>query len=139
MVNHPDVVPLSDASQELDDRLSRRFIALDPKGYFLIKVDHAAAELVLEHYGNTIDEKGLAHDSETGEVLSCKGVMDQGNRPLCIEGSPRNRLGSNSLKGKALTRSVVWIMRCIWGGSCRKLSSVCGTARLMCRTEMVRG
>ena len=77
MVNHPDVVPLSEAFQELDDRLSRRFIALDPKGYFLIKVDHAAAELVLEHYGNTIDEKGLAHDSETGEVLSCKG----GNGP----------------------------------------------------------
>ena len=77
MVNHPDVVPLFEAFQELDDRLSRRFIALDPKGYFLIKVDHAVAELVLEHYGNTIDEKGLAHDSETGEVLSCKA----GNGP----------------------------------------------------------
>ena len=40
-------------------------------------MDADAGELVLEHYGNTIDEKGLARDSETGEVLSCKG----GNGP----------------------------------------------------------
>ncbi|MBM5810043.1 MAG: DUF4346 domain-containing protein, partial [Cyanobacteria bacterium M_surface_9_m1_291] len=33
----------------LDARLSQRFIALDPAGYFLIKVDHGAAELVVEH------------------------------------------------------------------------------------------
>ena len=37
------------------------------------KVDADAGELVLEHYGNTIDDKGLARDSDTGEVLSCKG------------------------------------------------------------------
>ena len=42
-----------------------------------MKVDHTSAELVLEHYGNTIDERGLARDSETGEVPSCKG----GNAP----------------------------------------------------------
>ena len=54
----------------LDQRLSQRFIALDPSGYFLIKLDRDAAELVLEHFGNTIDEKGLARDSDTGEVLS---------------------------------------------------------------------
>ena len=72
-----EVVSRAEALEELDDRLSQRFIALDPKGYFLIKVDHAAEELVLEHYGNTIDDKGLAHDPETGEVLSCKG----GNGP----------------------------------------------------------
>ena len=56
----------------MDERLSQRFIALDPSGYFPIKVDHSASELVLEHYGNTIDEKGLARDDETGEILSCK-------------------------------------------------------------------
>ena len=76
MAKLSEVVSRSEARAELDDRLSQRFIALDPKGYFLIKVDHASAELVLEHYGNTIDDKGLAHDPETGEVLSCKG----GNR-----------------------------------------------------------
>ena len=73
MAKLSEVVSRSEARAELDDRLSQRFIALDPKGYFLIKVDHASAELVLEHYGNTIDDKGLAHDPETGEVLSCKG------------------------------------------------------------------
>ena len=77
MAKLSEVVSRSEARTELDDRLSQRFIALDPKGYFLIKVDHASAELVLEHYGNTIDDKGLAHDPETGEVLSCKG----GNGP----------------------------------------------------------
>lgn len=57
----------------LDARLSQRFIALDPAGYFLIRVDHSSAELVVEHYGNGIDERGLATDPETGEVLSCRG------------------------------------------------------------------
>ena len=69
--------PLSPAQQSecaaLDATLSQRFIALDPAGYFLIKVDHAAGELVVEHYGNGIDERGLATDPETGEVLSCRG------------------------------------------------------------------
>ena len=68
--------PLSPEQQResaaLDDRLSQRFIALDPAGYCLIKVDHAAAELVLEHYSNTIDARGLATDPDTGEVLSCR-------------------------------------------------------------------
>ena len=77
MVNTPEAPAFAQRLQALDERLSQRFIALDPKGYFLIKVDHAAAELVLEHYGNTIDENGLARDDETGEVLSCKG----GNGP----------------------------------------------------------
>ena len=77
MVNTPEAPAFAERLQALDERLSQRFIALDPKGYFLIKVDHAAAELVLEHYVNTIAEKGLAHDPETGEVLSCKG----GNGP----------------------------------------------------------
>ena len=59
--------------QVLDEQLSQRFIALDPAGYFLIKLDSAAAELVVEHYANGLDERGLATDPDTGEVLSCKG------------------------------------------------------------------
>lgn len=57
----------------LDEALSGRFIALDPSGYFLIKVDVAAGELIAEHYANGIDERGLATDPESGEVLSCRG------------------------------------------------------------------
>jgi hypothetical protein len=59
--------------RSLDEDLSQRFIALDPEGYFLIRVDPAAGELVAEHYANAIDERGLATDPETGEVLSCRG------------------------------------------------------------------
>jgi dihydropteroate synthase len=60
--------------QELDGRLSKRFIALDPEGYFLIKLDRAAGELIAEHYGNGIDERGLATDPDTGEVIRCRGT-----------------------------------------------------------------
>ena len=59
--------------QALDEELSRRFIALDPAGYFLIRVDAEAQELVAEHYGNDIDERGLATDPESGEVIGCRG------------------------------------------------------------------
>ncbi len=60
--------------QKLDESLSQRFIALDPSGYFLIRVDSQQQELVAEHYGNTIDERGLARDPETGEVIRCQGA-----------------------------------------------------------------
>jgi dihydropteroate synthase len=60
--------------RSLDERLSQRFIALDPAGYFLIKLDLDAGELIAEHYGNGIDERGLATDPETGEVISCRGA-----------------------------------------------------------------
>ncbi|MFM7286889.1 MAG: DUF4346 domain-containing protein [Cyanobium sp.] len=60
--------------RELDDRLSQRFIALDPAGYFLIKLDRAAGELIAEHYANSIDERGLATDPDSGEVISCRGA-----------------------------------------------------------------
>jgi dihydropteroate synthase len=60
--------------RSLDERLSQRFIALDPAGYFLIKLDLDAGELIAEHYGNGIDERGLATDPDTGEVISCRGA-----------------------------------------------------------------
>jgi hypothetical protein len=69
--------PLQDSEvkcrQELDQSLSQRFIALDPAGYFLISIDTQRQELVAELYGNTIDERGLATDPETGEVIRCRG------------------------------------------------------------------
>lgn len=66
----------------LDEQLSQRFIQLDPSGYFLIKVDAVACELVAELYGNGIDDRGLATDPETGEVLACRG--SQPRQPLAI-------------------------------------------------------
>ncbi len=57
----------------LDNQLSQRFIALDPAGYFLIRIDHDAHELIVEHYRNDVDDRGRATDPDTGEVLSCRG------------------------------------------------------------------
>jgi dihydropteroate synthase len=68
----PQIPTLSDR-QRLDEQLSQRFIALDPSGYFLIRVEAEAGELVAEHYSNAINERGLATDPETGEVLACRG------------------------------------------------------------------
>ena len=56
----------------IDDKLSNREIELDPKGYFLIKVEPITNELILEHYLNNIDQKGRAIDPESGEPIGCK-------------------------------------------------------------------
>ena len=63
----------TEACKALDNQLSQRFIALDPAGYFLIKLDRETVELVVEHYRNDVDERGLATDPDTGEVLNCRG------------------------------------------------------------------
>ena len=55
----------------IDDKLSKRHIELDPKGYFLIKIEPLTNELILEHYMNNIDHKGRAIDPETGKPISC--------------------------------------------------------------------
>ena len=71
----------------LDDKLSKRQIELDPKGYFLIKVEPLTNELILEHYLNNIDQKGRAIDPETGEPIGCN--------------SKRTNVPSKIFKGKS--------------------------------------
>ncbi|MGA1621290.1 MAG: DUF4346 domain-containing protein [Synechocystis sp.] len=61
------------AIQTIDNRLSNRHIDLDPGGYWLVMVDRANQQLKVEHYSNNIDERGLAVDPETGEVIACQG------------------------------------------------------------------
>ena len=56
----------------LDTKLSKRQIELDPKGYFLIKIEPKTNELILEHYLNDIDQKGRAIDPKSGEPIGCK-------------------------------------------------------------------
>ena len=56
----------------LDDKLSKRHIELDPKGYFLIRIEPSTNELILEHYLNDIDQKGRAIDPESGELIDRK-------------------------------------------------------------------
>lgn len=64
---------LATECRELDDRLSKRAIALDPGGYFIIYVDYEAKLIYAKHYTNIINEQGLAADPETGEVIACGG------------------------------------------------------------------
>ena len=56
----------------VDAKLSKRQIELDPKGYFLIKIEPKTNELILEHYLNDIDQKGRAIDPKSGEPIGCK-------------------------------------------------------------------
>ena len=56
---------------ELDQKLSKRFIALDHNGYFLIRLDHDKQELIVELFENEIDSTGRALDPETGKPISC--------------------------------------------------------------------
>jgi dihydropteroate synthase len=87
------------AATALDEGLSQRTIALDPAGYFLILVDHEAAELVAEHYGNGIDERGLATDPETGEVISCRNAGPR--KPLAVfRGRTAKELGIALTEGE---------------------------------------
>ena len=58
--------------QLLDEKLSKRQIELDPKGYFLIKIEYLTNELILEHYLNNIDKQGRAVDPESGKLIGCK-------------------------------------------------------------------
>jgi dihydropteroate synthase len=63
--------------QALDDQLSKRFIALDPGGYFLIYLDVEKGLICAEHFANTINDQGLACDPETGEPLACHGQLNR--------------------------------------------------------------
>jgi dihydropteroate synthase len=66
-----------EALQAIDDRLSRRFIALDPGGYFIIYLDPEAQRICAKHYSNIITAQGLAADPETGEVIPVKGKVER--------------------------------------------------------------
>ncbi|MBE9043719.1 DUF4346 domain-containing protein [Pleurocapsales cyanobacterium LEGE 10410] len=57
----------------IDDKLSKRPIALDPGGYYIIYLDRSAGLICAKHYTNVIDDRGLAVDPATGEVIACGG------------------------------------------------------------------
>ena len=82
----------------LDDQLSKRQIELDPKGYFLIKIDPLTNELIVEHYLNDIDQKGRAIDPESGEPIGCKTKSK--NQPSNIyRGKSAKQLGIQISEG----------------------------------------
>lgn len=65
------------ALQALDDQLSKRFIELDPQGYFLIYLDTEQGLICAKHFTNTINEKGLACDPKTGKPLPVRGPVER--------------------------------------------------------------
>jgi dihydropteroate synthase len=60
-----------------DQELSNRFIELDPQGYFIIYIDRAQKLICAKHYTNTINDRGLACDPETGEPIPCNTKVER--------------------------------------------------------------
>ena len=54
-----------------DKKLSQRDIVLDSSGYFIVKIDQINKKIVVEHYLNNIDKKGIALDPITNKPIQC--------------------------------------------------------------------
>jgi dihydropteroate synthase len=67
---------------EIDDKLSKRHIELDPGGYFIIYLDREAGVICAKHFSNVIDDRGLAIDPETGKVIPAKGKVERTHSTL---------------------------------------------------------
>ena len=66
---------------KIDNKLSNRYIDLDPSGYFIIKVDLEENKIILEHFLNNINDDGYALDPETNEPIKC----DSKTKKVCNE------------------------------------------------------
>ncbi|MEM9162439.1 MAG: DUF4346 domain-containing protein [Cyanobacteria bacterium P01_F01_bin.4] len=70
------------ALAELDNQLSKRFIELDPQGYFLIYLDRDQGVICAKHFTNVINEKGLACDPDTGKPLPTRSKVERQHSTL---------------------------------------------------------
>lgn len=68
---------LTQQLQNIDEQLSKRSLALDPSGYFIIYVDRQQNLICAKHYSNIINEQGLAVDPETGKPIPARGKVDR--------------------------------------------------------------
>lgn len=93
-------LPVNERIQEIDQELSKRPIALDPGGYFIIYLDRDQELIYAKHFTNMIDERGLAVDPATGKPIPAKGkVMREPvkifqartAKELCVEIFERDR------------------------------------------------
>ena len=82
---------LLESIKNIDDQLSNRYIDLDPGGYWIIYIDPPKQLIGLKHYSNNINEKGLAVDPVTGEVIPCKGAVER-QPTLTLEGQTAKEL-----------------------------------------------
>ena len=55
----------------IDKKLSQRDIVLDSSGYFIVKIDQINKKIIVEHYLNNINEKGIALDPITNKPIKC--------------------------------------------------------------------
>ena len=69
----------------LNDKLSQRFIELDPGGYFLIYIDREKSLICADHYTNDINEQGLAVDPDSGDVIACRGSTQKRLPTICFK------------------------------------------------------
>ena len=53
----------------IDDKLSKRFLELDPTGYFIIYLNSETNLICAKHFTNTINKQGLAVNPETGKPI----------------------------------------------------------------------
>lgn len=68
---------LKEQATLIDNELSRRYIELDPGGYFIIYLDPEAGLIYAKHYTNIISDKGLALDPETGKPIPVRGKVER--------------------------------------------------------------
>ncbi|MGA1262393.1 MAG: DUF4346 domain-containing protein [Prochlorothrix sp.] len=69
------MAPSAEDLAAIDRELSKRFIHLDPAGYFLIYLDREAQLICAKHFTNEINDKGLAVDPETGKPFPVRGAV----------------------------------------------------------------
>ncbi|MBD2570862.1 DUF4346 domain-containing protein [Anabaena lutea] len=68
---------LLDDLTAIDNKLSQRHIDLDPSGYFIIYIDRNEQLIYAKHFTNVIDDRGLAVDPETGQVIPARGKVER--------------------------------------------------------------
>ncbi|ELS32726.1 MULTISPECIES: DUF4346 domain-containing protein [Pseudanabaena] len=85
---------LAQQIHEIDNQLSKRSLALDPSGYFIIYVDYQQSLICAKYYSNIINDQGLAVDPETGKPIPARGKVDRqavqlftgrSAKELCVE------------------------------------------------------
>ena len=66
----------------IDDQLSKRYIDLDPNGYFIIYLDPEVGLICAKHFTNVINERGLAVDPETGKPIPVRGKVERSHTTI---------------------------------------------------------
>jgi dihydropteroate synthase len=106
----------------IDEKLSKRHIDLDPEGYFIIYLDREAGLICAKHFTNTINERGLAVDPQTGKPIPVRGKVERTHtqiyrgrtaKEICIEifeqeqPSPVSRLDHAAYLGREFVRAEI--------------------------------